>query len=73
MEGPSDPALVKTLAIDLYLDPKHTPQLADDKLRLVRLTREWVLSGAFGRKTSKRAARAFGAAERLDAAALSEG
>jgi hypothetical protein len=68
---PSDPALVKKLAIDLYLDPKHTPKLADGRLRLVRLTRKWVLSGAFGRKTSKRAARALAAAERLDAAALS--
>ena len=69
--APSDPALVKKLAIDLYLDPKRTPRLADDRLRLVRLTRKWVLSGAFGRKTSKRAARALDAAERLDAAAVS--
>jgi hypothetical protein len=69
--APSDPALVKKLAIDLYLDPKRTPRLADDRLRLVRLTRKWVLSGAFGRKTSKRAAKALDAAERLDAAALS--
>src|SRR5436190_5988763 len=53
--APSDPALVKKLAIDLYLHPKRTPHLADDRLRLVRLTRKWVLSGAFGRKTSKRA------------------
>jgi hypothetical protein len=68
---PSDPALVKKLAIDLYLAPKRTPRLADDRLRLVRLTRKWVFGGAFGRKTSKRAARALDAAERLDAAALS--
>jgi hypothetical protein len=68
---PSDPALVKKLAIDLYLAPKRTPRLADDRLPLVRLTRKWVFSGAFGRKTSKRAARALDAAERLDAAALS--
>jgi hypothetical protein len=67
---PSDPALVEKLAIDLYLDPKRTPKLADDRLRLVRLTRKWVLGGAFGRKTSKRAARALAAAERLDAAEL---
>jgi hypothetical protein len=69
--APSDPALVKKLAIDLYLAPKRTPRLADDRLRLVRLTRKWVLTGAFGRKTSKRAVRALDAAERLDAAALS--
>jgi hypothetical protein len=30
---PSDPALVKKLAIDLYLDPKRTPELPDDRLR----------------------------------------
>jgi hypothetical protein len=69
--GPSDPALVKKLAIELYLDPKRALQVTDDRLRFVRLTRKWVLSGAFGRNTSKRAARALAAAERLDAAALS--
>ena len=69
--APSEPALVKKLAIDLYLDPKRTLHLADERLRLLRLTRKWVLSGAVGRKTSKRATRALDAAERLDAAALS--
>ena len=69
---PGDPALVKKLAIDLYLEPKRIPELNDDKLRLVRLTRKWVLTGAFGRSTSKRAARALEAAERLDAAALAK-
>ncbi len=69
--APADPALVKKVAIDLYLDPKDTLDLADDRMRLVRLTRKWVLTGAFGRNTSKRAARALDAAERLDAAALS--
>ena len=69
--APSEPALVKKLAIDLYLDPKRTLHLADERLRLLRLTRKWVLSGAVGRKTSKRAMRALDAAERLDAAALS--
>ncbi len=68
---PSDPALVEKLAIDVYLDPKRAPHLVDDKLRVVRLTRKWALSGAFGRKTSKRATKALDAAERLDAAALS--
>ena len=71
--APSDPALVKKLTIDLYLNPKRPPDPSDDKLHLVRLTRKWVLSGAFGRKTSKRAARALDAAERLDAAALRAG
>jgi hypothetical protein len=64
--GPSDPALVKKLAIDLYLHPKRKDHLGDDKLRLVRLTRKWVFLGAFGRNTSKRAAKALEAAEQLD-------
>jgi len=67
---PSDPALVKKLALDLYLDPKRAPDMRDHRLHLVRLTRKWVLSGTFGRSTSKRAARALDAAERLDAAAV---
>ena len=69
--APSDSALVKKLAIDLYLDPKHALDRVDDKLRVVRLTRKWVVGGALGRTTSKRAAKALDAAERLDAAALS--
>jgi hypothetical protein len=64
-----DPALVKKLAIDLYLDPKHTPDPTDGRLRLGGLTRRWVVSGALGRSTSKRARRALDAAEKLDAAA----
>lgn len=68
--APSDPMLVKKLAIDLYLHPKRAPNLSDDKLRLVRLTRRWVLRGAFGRSTAKGASKAFDAAETLDAAAV---
>jgi len=64
--SPSDPALVKKVAVDLYLAPKRTPDPTDDRLRLVRLTRKWVLSGAFGRDTAKRATRALDAAEKLD-------
>jgi hypothetical protein len=67
----SDPRLVKKLAIVLYLHPKRPRQVDDDRLRLVRLTRKLVSGGVFGRKTSKRAARALDAAERLDGAALS--
>jgi hypothetical protein len=67
---PSDPALVKKVAIDLYLKPGRTPNLTNDKLRVARLTRKWVFSGAFGRATSKRAAKALEAAERLDAREL---
>jgi hypothetical protein len=68
--APPDPALVKKLAVDLYLHPRRTPNLNNDRLRLVRLTRKWLLGGAFGRKTERRASRAFEAAERVDAAAL---
>jgi len=64
--GPADPALVKKLAVDLYLQPKRVPDLGRDRLRLLRLTRRWVLSGVLGRDTSKHARRALDAAERLD-------
>ena len=67
---PADPALVKKLAVDLYLHPKRDPRVEDDRLRLVRLTRKWVVGGAFGRSTSKRSVKALDAAERLDAGAL---
>jgi hypothetical protein len=68
--APADPALVKKLAVDLYLHPRRTPNLDDDRLRMVRLTRKWLLLGAFGRKTQRRASRALEAAERIDAATL---
>ena len=64
--APADPRLVEKVAVDLYLKPKRKPDLTDDRLRLVRLTRKWVLLGAFGRRTSKRAGRALDAAEKLD-------
>ena len=67
---PSDPRLVKKVAIDLYLDPKRVPDPTESKLRLVRLTRKWVLLGAFGRKTSTRAGKALDAADKLDAKEL---
>ena len=68
--APSDPALVKKVAIDLYLHPKRAPDLADDKARIVRLTRKWIFRGAFGRNTRKRTAKALEAAEKLDGAEL---
>jgi hypothetical protein len=64
--GAADPALVKKLAVDVYLDPKRFPDLGDDRLHLLRLTRRWVLRGALGRDTAKQARRALDAAERLD-------
>jgi hypothetical protein len=64
--APADPKLVEKVAVDLYLDPKRRPDLKDERLRLVRLTRKWVLLGAFGRSTSKRAGKALEAADKLD-------
>ena len=69
---PADPALVKKVAIDLYLHPKRKLLLRDDKLHLVRLTRKWLLGGVIGRNTEKRANRGLAAAERLDPATLAE-
>jgi len=67
---PADPRLVEKVAVDLYLNPKQKPDLMDDRLRLVRLTRKWVLLGAFGRSTSKRAGKALDAADKLDGSDL---
>jgi hypothetical protein len=67
---PADPGLVEKVAVDLYLDPKRQPDLTDDRHHIVRLTRKWVLLGAFGRSTSKRAGKALDAAERLDGGEL---
>ena len=66
----ADRRLVEKVAVDLYLDPKRKPDLTDDRLRLVRLTRKWVLLGAFGRSTSKRAGKALDAADRIDGGEL---
>jgi hypothetical protein len=68
--APADPRLVEKVAVDLYLDPKRRPDLTDDRLRLVRLTRKWVLLGAFGRTSSKRAGKALEAAGKLDGSEL---
>ena len=68
--APADPALVKKLAVDLYLHPRRAPSLESDRVRIVRLTRKWLIGGAFGRKTERRASRALEAAERIDVAAL---
>jgi hypothetical protein len=65
-QGPADARLVEKLAIDLYLHPKRRLDLSDDRLRLVRLSRKWLLVGALGSTTTKRAKRALDAAERVD-------
>ena len=63
---PADPALVKRLAVELYLEPKRAPDLTSGRLRVARLTRRWLVRGAFGRSTEKRARRALDAAAKLD-------
>jgi hypothetical protein len=68
--APADPALVKKLTVDLYLHPRRTPNLDNERPRIVRLTRKWLLLGVFGRKTQRRASRALEAAERIDASTL---
>ena len=62
----ADPALVKKLAVELYLAPKRVPELSDRRLRLGGLMRRWVVRGVFGRKTGKATAKALDAAEQLD-------
>jgi hypothetical protein len=68
--GSAEPRLVEKVAVDLYLNPTRKIDLTDDRLRLVRLTRKWLLLGAFGRTTSKRAGKALEAAATLDGADL---
>ena len=64
---PADPALVKKLAVELYLAPNRSPTLSDRRLRLGRILRRWVLHGVLGRKTGTgAAAKALEAAEGLD-------
>jgi hypothetical protein len=70
--APADPALVKRVAIDLYLHPSRAPNPVGNRLRLLGLTRTWVLRGAWGKDTSRRAAKALDAAEKLDGQQLAK-
>lgn len=64
---PADPALVKWLAVELYLEPRRSPDLVGSRrLRLGKLTRRWLMRGAFGRDTEKQARRALDSAGKLD-------
>lgn len=67
---PADPALVKKLTVELYLDPKRAPSVSSRRLRLGRLVRRWVFRGTFGRGTGKSATKALDTAERLDMAPI---
>jgi hypothetical protein len=64
--APADPALVKKLAVELYLSPKREPDVATLDLPLAQLARKWLLRGVFGRDTRKAAEKALDAAEQLD-------
>ncbi len=63
---PADPALVKKLAVELYLAPKRKPDVARLDLPLAQLARKWLFPGVFGRDTRRAAEKALDAAERLD-------
>ena len=63
---PADPALVKKLAVELYLAPKRKPDVTGLDLPLAQLVRKWLFRGVFGRDTRRAAERALDAAERLD-------
>ena len=64
--APADPALVKKLAVELYLAPKRKPDVARLDLPLAQLARRWLLRGVFGRDTRRAAEKALDAAEQLD-------
>lgn len=63
---PADPALVKKLALELYLRPRDEPDVSELRLPLVRLVRHWLVRAALGRDTRKAAGKSLDAAERLD-------
>jgi hypothetical protein len=65
-----DPALLQKLTLELYLKPRRTPDASNLGLPLARLARRWILSGAFGRNTRGKTAKALDAAERLDLSSL---
>lgn len=63
---PADPAIVKKVAIELYLRPRDEPDVSELRLPLVRLVRHWLVRAALGRDTRKAAGKSLDAAERLD-------
>jgi len=63
---PADPALVKKLAVELYLAPKRKPDVTELDLPLAQLARKWLFRGVFGRDTRRAAEKALDAAEQLD-------
>ena len=65
-----DPALVKKIAVELYVDPRSTPDVSERSLRLHRVMRRWLTAGALGKDTRRRAYRSLDAVEKLDARGL---
>jgi hypothetical protein len=63
---PADPPLVKRLAIELYNHPERQPTLMSVPTSITSIVARWTMAGVFGRNTSKRARKAFVAAEQLD-------
>jgi hypothetical protein len=63
-------ALLQKLTLELYLRPRHTPNVSDLVLPVARLARGWIVSGALGRNTRGKTDKALDAAERLDLAAF---
>jgi hypothetical protein len=68
--APPDPALLRKLALELYLKPRRAPDVSDLGLPLARLARRWIVSGALGRDTRGKTEKALDAAERLDVGSL---
>ena len=64
--APPDQAFLQKLALELYLEPRRTPDMTDARLPLAQLARRWIASGVFGRNTRRKAEKALDAAERLD-------
>jgi hypothetical protein len=64
--APPDPALLQKLTLELYLSPRRTPDVSDLRLPLARLARRWLVSGALGRDTRGKTAKALDRAEQLD-------
>ena len=70
---PADPALVKKVALELYLRPRDEPDVSELRLPLVRLVRHWLVRAALGRDTRKAAGKSLDAADRLDFGKLVRG
>ena len=64
--APPDPALLRKLTLELYLEPRDIPDVTDVSLPLTQLARRWIVSGVFGRTTRRKTEKALDAAERLD-------